>query len=225
MTRIEARTELHTGLRTGPHTGAQAGPRIPPLAPPYPDAARTRLERLLPPGMAAPRLFATVARNEGLFCHLVDSGWLGRTGLLDRRALPAPLRELLILRCCSAAGNDYEWRLHVHTISARMGLSDAEIDDTRAAVPSPALWSEAQLAALALADALVRQREVDDALWQRLRPHFDDAMLLEMTLLVGLYVAVAMLVSLARPEPDGYPRPAAPAAQVAPDASSAPRRA
>ena len=51
----------------------------------------------------------------------IDSGWLGPTGLLDRRVLPARLRELLILRTCVAAGNDYEWQLHVNTISARMG--------------------------------------------------------------------------------------------------------
>lgn len=184
-------------------------PRIEPLAAPYPPAVATRLARLLPPGMQAPRLFATVARNEGLFCALVDGGLLGPTGLLDRRVLPAPLREALVLRTCTAAGNGYEWNLHVTTIAARMGLSDAQIDDTRAAAPDPALWSEAEQAALALADALVRRLAVDDALWERLGAHFDAATLIEMTQLVGLYTGVAMLVALARPELDAYARPRA----------------
>jgi 4-carboxymuconolactone decarboxylase len=181
--------------------------RIEPLPLPYPPAVAERMARLLPPGMAAPRLFATVARNEGLFCTLVDGGLLGPTGLLDRRVLPAPLREALILRTCTAAGNAYEWHLHVGTISARMGLSEAQIDDTRAAAPAAALWTEPERAALALADALVRRLDVDNALWERLRACFDEATLIEMTQLVGLYTGVAMLVALARPERDAYPRP------------------
>lgn len=184
-------------------------PRIAPLEPPYPAPVAARLAKLLPPGVPAPRLFATVARNEGLFCHLVDSGWLGPTGLLDRRALAPRLRELMVLRTCTASGNAYEWRLHVHTISARMGLTDAQIDDTRSARPDPALWSAAELAAMDLADALVRRLAVDDALHARLRAHFDDATLIELTHLVGLYTGVAMLVALALPAFDDYARPSA----------------
>jgi alkylhydroperoxidase family enzyme len=167
------------------------------------------MARLVPPGMEAPAVFRTVARNEGLFLHLVDSGWLGPTGLCDRRVLPRRLRELLILRSCVAARNDYEWRLHAHTISARMGLSDAQIDDTRQPQPNAALWTDAELAAMALADALVARLDVDDALFERVRAHFDDPTLIEMTHLVGLYTGVAMMVALARPALDDYPRPRA----------------
>jgi hypothetical protein len=52
----------------------------------------------------------------------------------------------------------------VHTIAARMGLSDARIDDSLAAEPDAAPRSPAQRAALAPADALVARLEVDDAL-------------------------------------------------------------
>ena len=183
--------------------------RIEPLRPPYSPAVRQRMESLLPPGVAAPTLFRTVARNEGLFVHLVDSGWLGRTGLLDRRVLPRPLRELLILRTCVAARNDYEWQLHVGTIAAAMGLSDAQIDDTRSPVPDASLWAPHELAAMALVDALVPGLDVSDALFARVRDHFDEPTLIEMTQLVGLYAGVAMLVALARPDADGYVRPRA----------------
>src|SRR5437773_11062052 len=123
--------------------------RIAPVVPPYSAALAERFARLLPAGMTPPVIFRTVARNESLFLHLVDSGWLGPTGLFDRRVLPARLRELLILRTCVATGNDYEWQLHVNTISARMGLSETQIDATR---DEPA-WSAEERAAVSLVGA------------------------------------------------------------------------
>ena len=179
-------------------------PRIDPVTAPYSEALQQRFARLVPPGMTPPAIFRTVARNESLFLHLVDSGLLGRTGLLDRRVLSPRLRELLILRTCVAAGNDYEWHLHVDTISARMGLAEPQIADTRRPVPDPTLWPAAELAALALPDALVRRLDVDDALYARLAAHYDTAELIEMTQLIGLYAGVAMMVALARPERDRY---------------------
>ncbi len=181
--------------------------RIAPIQPPYAPAVAERMARLLPTTMTAPVLFRTVARNEGLFNYLVDSHLLGPTGLLDRRWLDRALREAVILRVCVAAGNDYEWQLHVGTISARMGLSAEQIADTRRAQPDPALWHDAPRAAMALADALVRTRVVDDALYGRLREHFDEAQLIELTQLIGLYTGVAMMVALVRPALDDYAAP------------------
>lgn len=179
-------------------------PRIAPLADPLPPAVASRLARLLPPGMAAPQLFLTVARNEGLFTQMVDSGWLGPTGLLDGRRLPRPLREAVILRTCVACRNDYEFNLHVQTISARMGLSEAQIDGVRDEVPDPALWDESTRAVLAMVDALVAHRAIDDAGYARVAAHHDAATLIEVTQLVGLYTGVAMLVGLIRPGLDRY---------------------
>jgi hypothetical protein len=65
---------------------------------PVPSALAQRMARLVPPTMTPPVLFRAVARN-------------GPTGLLDRRWLDSALREALILRVCTACGNDYEWRL------------------------------------------------------------------------------------------------------------------
>ena len=192
--------------------------RIAPVESPYSAALAERFARLLPQGMTPPVIFRVVARNESLFLHLVDTCWLGPTGLLDRRVLPRRLRELLILRTCAASGNDYEWHLHVNTISARMGLTPAQIADTRgtlldepqwsaheraaAALMTAPLWSDGERAALALVDALVQRLDLDDALYARLREHYDEATLIEMTQLVGLYTGVAMLVALARPGQD-----------------------
>ena len=179
-------------------------PRIAPLSDPLPDAVASRLARLLPPGMAAPQLFLTVARNEGLFVRMVDSGFIGPTGLWDRRVLAPRLLETLILRTCVAARNDYEFNLHVQTISQRMGLSPAQIADIRGDTPAPALWQPAEIAAMRLADALVARLALDDAEYALLRRYFDEPTLIEMTQLVGFYTGVAMLVGLARPDFDHY---------------------
>ena len=178
-----------------------------PVRAPYPGALAEHFARLVPAAMEPPALFRAVARNEGLFNHLVDSGWLGPTGLMDRRALPRRLRELLILRTCFANGNVYEWRLHVGTISARMGLGESEIADTWSATTDPAQWTAAELAAMAMVDSLVQERCLPDALYARLRDHYDEATLIEMTQLVGLYTGVAMLVALLQPPADAYAAP------------------
>jgi alkylhydroperoxidase family enzyme len=178
-------------------------PRIAPAAWPAQGPLAAAMARLLPPGMEPPQLFLTVARNEPLFRFLVDSGWIGPTGLLDRKALPKPVRECVILRTCVATRNDYEFNLHVQTISERMGLSRGQIDDLRQARCDPALWGEEFLALVALVDALVA-REVDDGTFAAARCHFDEAALVEITQLAALYVQVAMQVALARPAFDAY---------------------
>lgn len=179
-------------------------PRIAPRTLPLPPDLAERMNRLLPAGMAPPQIFLTVARHGELFKEMVDSGLLGPTGLADRRRLAPALREAIILRTCVAARCDYEFNLHEQTISRRMGLSAAQIADLHEPVPDTALWTPELLAVLRLVDGLVRRLDVDDATWADVRPHFDEAALLEITQLVGHYTGVAMLAALARPAFDRY---------------------
>jgi 4-carboxymuconolactone decarboxylase len=179
-------------------------PRIAPVTAPYSPAITAAMARLLPADMAPPQIFLTFARNEGLFLKLVEGGVLGPTGLMDRRVLPPALREMVILRTCVAAGCDYEFNLHVQTISERMGLSAAQIADLRWPEPTPALWGAAELALMPLIDGLVLRREVSDAVYAPARQHHSEAALIEITHLVGLYAGVAMLAALARPQLDRY---------------------
>lgn len=177
--------------------------RILPVPEPLQQPLAGHMAKLLPPGMPAPQLFLSVARNAGLFGFLVDSGLIGPTGLLDRRVLPKDLRETVILRTCVATDNDYEFNLHVQTISARMGLNTAQIADVRATLPSQEHWPASLLAAMQLVDAVVH-RTVDDDTYALARAHFSEELLIEITQLAGLYVGVAMLVALIRPQPDNY---------------------
>jgi alkylhydroperoxidase family enzyme len=168
-----------------------------------------RMARIFPVELPLPQLYRTMARNEALFARLVDMGLIGPTGLLDRRTLPKALRETIVLRTCVAARNDYEFNLHVQTISERMGLDLEQIDDIRADVPSPALWSARARAAMRLVDGLVARIEVDDETFELARMHFDEPTLIEIVQIVGLYTGVAMQVALMRPRFDHYrPGPA-----------------
>lgn len=179
-------------------------PRIRPVAEPLDPPLAGHMAKLLPPGMPAPQLFLSVARNAELFGFLVTSGLIGPTGLLDQGRIARDLRELIILRTCVAARNDYEFNLHVQTISARMGLSDAQIVDCTRPQMDPALWTKPQLAAAALANALVGRLSVPDDLYAAARECFEEDELIEITQLVGLYTGVAMLVALIRPRFDRY---------------------
>lgn len=179
-------------------------PRIAPLSEPLPSNVAAAMAKLIPPGMPAPQLFLTTARNEGLFTHMVDTRMIGPTGLMDRRSLPPRLRELVILRTCVANACDYEFNLHVQTISERMGLSQSEIDDVRQPTPAASSWAAGERAVMALIDGLVARREASDEVFAAARAHHDDATLIEIVHLVGLYTGVAMMVALARPKFDRY---------------------
>lgn len=178
--------------------------RIAPIAAPFSEKLQASLNRLLPSNRPAPQIFLTVARNEALFTDMVEMGLLGPTGMFDRRTLPPAIREMIILRTSVATRNEYEYQLHKQTIAQRMGLSSAQIADLCAAQVSQPLWSEAERALIVLIDELVRGFTVSDACFADARQHFDDATLIEITHLVGLYTGVAMLVGLARPQLDDY---------------------
>lgn len=182
-------------------------PRIAPLPEPLDEPLASHMAKLVPKGMPAPQLFLSVARNSDMFAYLVESGLIGPTGLFDRHTLARDLRETIILRTCVAARNDYEYSLHVQTISARMGLSDAQINDIRSPTLSKLLWSPRLLAAAALVDALVATLSVPDALVAQVRLQFSDEELIAITHLTGLYTGVAMLVGLIRPRFDQYRQP------------------
>ncbi len=162
------------------------------------------MARLIPPGLPPPQLYLTTARHARLWAFLVDSGTIGPTGLMDLKRLPPRLRETVLLRTCVANGCDYEFNLHVQTISQRMGITPDLIDDIRQSDPASPDWSVAERAAIRLADALVLRRELTDKEFDGLRAVLDEETLIELTHLVGLYTGVAMMVALARPAFDLY---------------------
>jgi alkylhydroperoxidase family enzyme len=175
--------------------------RIAPLAPPYDAATQAQFDRIMPPGASPLMLFRTLAKHERAWQRF-------RAGsLLDRGPLSLRHRELVIDRTCALTGCEYEWGVHVAAFAERVGLDDAQV---RALAGGPAddpIWSPAEQVLLAAVDALHHRATWDDAEWNALRAHFEEAQVLEILLLAGFYRTVSYLASgLALPLEPGATR-------------------
>jgi alkylhydroperoxidase family enzyme len=179
-------------------------PRIEPISAELKEPLKSKMAKIFPADLPAPNLYRTVARNESLFIDMIDMRLIGPTGLLNRKAIAPKIRELLILRTCVSARNDYEFHLHVQTISEQMGLRKEQIEDLKEAQIREDLWSEQEQALIHLIDELVERIEVTQPVFDEAQRHFSEAELVELVLLIGLYTGVAMIVALARPELDSY---------------------
>jgi 4-carboxymuconolactone decarboxylase len=171
-------------------------PRLPPLSPQEmsPDVAEL-LSGV--PGdagepLASHNIFLTLARHPGLFKRWMRFGGY----LLVRGALPARDRELLILRTAVRCGSSYEWGQHVR-ISLAIGIERAAIDRVPAG-PGAGGWSEHEAALLRAVDELHDSCAVGEETWQELARSYDEAQLIEATMLIGQYHMVAFALNTLR---------------------------
>lgn len=175
--------------------------RISPVEPPYASDVAEHLTKLMPPGMPPLNLFRVAAKNPRVL------GRMRRGGLLDPGSISVRQREIMILRTTARCGSEYEWGVHVAFFGGAAGFSDAEIAAT---VRGDAAWSAADRLVLRLADALHDHAAVDDALWTELSAVFDEAQLVELVFLAGLYHAVSFLTNATRltlePNAPRFPR-------------------
>ncbi|MER8104250.1 carboxymuconolactone decarboxylase family protein [Kitasatospora sp. NPDC094016] len=180
-------------------------PRIAPLEPPYTDQAAARLARMTPEGAAPIGLFRLFARNPPMADAM--HGW-GRYELGRRLSLTMREREIVIDRTCALCGCEYEWGVHVMTFAERVGLTPAQTASLVHGGAADACWTSERERLLILAvDALHADSDIDDALWARLTPVFDDGQLLDLLLLCGWYHAVSFAARTARvPYEPGAPR-------------------
>ena len=95
--------------------------RIKPINAKLQEPLKSKMAKIFPTDKPSPNLYRGVARNESLFIDMIDMGFITPTGLMDRHTISPRIRELLILRTCAQAGNDYEFNLHVKTISEKWG--------------------------------------------------------------------------------------------------------
>jgi alkylhydroperoxidase family enzyme len=169
-------------------------PRIAPLEPPYEPAVAADLAAMMPPGVEPIRLFRTLARNP----RVLSKVRLGN--LLDRGSLSRRDREIVILRTCARCGAEYEWGVHVTAFAKRVGLTEAQVAATVTGADAEGVWSASDRALLRLADQLHEGADLDDALWQELRGHFDEAQLIELVVLAGFYHTISFVLNALRIE-------------------------
>ncbi|HET9105346.1 MAG TPA: carboxymuconolactone decarboxylase family protein [Solirubrobacteraceae bacterium] len=176
-------------------------PRIAPGRPAEIGRVNTLITRALgaATGGGPPNLFTTLARHRRLF-----RPWLRFAGvLMPGGRLPRADTELLILRTAHTTGCAYEWRHHEH-LGRAAGLTAEQIARVREG-PEAVGWEAHQSRLLRAADALRADGALDDELWAALRERYDEAQMIELCMLVGHYVMLAMTINTLQIVPDALP--------------------
>lgn len=168
-------------------------PRIPPLAPGSRPALAALEERIARERGSVSLLYRVLLNSP-----LVAEGWEALlTAVRNRSSVPAPLREIVILRVATLNGARYEFEAHVaHAL--RAGVPAALIERLRdETMPSPSEVDPAQRTVLELTDAMTREIRVSEELFGRVRAHFDERAVIDLTATVAAYNMVSrFLVAL-----------------------------
>jgi alkylhydroperoxidase family enzyme len=180
------------------------GARIPPVEPPYEAEIDEELRAMMPPGVPPIALFRTFVRNPPMAAAMQP--W-GRHELSRSLSVGLREREIVIDRTCARCGCEYEWGVHVAFFGARAGLDPDQVRSLTHGGPDDPCWdSERERLLLRLVDELHETSDVSDELWERLRPEFSEAQLLDLLLLSGWYHAISFTARGARvPLEDGAP--------------------
>lgn len=115
---------------------------------------------------------------ESWFAHNNAVRW--NTGIDGRT------REMVIIRIGILNRVDYVVRQHVPTLALAEGLTLPECDALKDWRPST-LFGERDRAVLAYADAMTVEIKVPAAVFDGLRPHYDERGIVELTVLIGTY--------------------------------------
>jgi alkylhydroperoxidase family enzyme len=170
--------------------------RIVPLESPFEPEVSALLAPMMPDGVPPIALFRTFAHNKRLTEAMHP--W-GSYELSRRFSLPLRDREVIIDRTCARCGCQYEWGVHVAYFADRAGLDEAQITSLVHGGPDDHCWSEPRDRLLIRAvDALHDSSDIDAELWTELAGHFDDAQLLDLTMLCGWYHAISFTARAAR---------------------------
>lgn len=127
----------------------------------------------------------------------VADAWLGFIwALRDRCRTPRPLRELAILRSAVRSGSDYEWAHHVRMARAA-GVPDAQVDAVKDWTRSLARFSDDEVLALRLADAIF-EGEVPDLLFEAGVEAFGPEEYVELVVTISAYFMVPRVLDALR---------------------------
>ncbi|MFC7264378.1 carboxymuconolactone decarboxylase family protein [Streptomyces lutosisoli] len=125
-------------------------------------------------------------------------GWNSLLGAVRQRiALPADIRELVVLRIAVLNRAAYEWTAH-EPEARRAGLDDTQLAAVRTenAAEHPELDARHRRV-IAYTDAMTRDVHVPEGLFDALRAYFSDRELVELTATVAAYNMVSrFLVAL-----------------------------
>ncbi|HEY4072225.1 MAG TPA: carboxymuconolactone decarboxylase family protein [Herbaspirillum sp.] len=138
-------------------------------------------------------LLNTPPLAETWFEHLSAVRW--------KTELDGRLRELVIIRIAHVCRNAYALRQHIPVLAEAEGVTLEECH-------ALANWRESKFfdarerAALAYADSMTSNIDVEDVAYDALPAHFDDRRIVELTILVATYNMHARVIQALKIEPE-----------------------
>lgn len=127
----------------------------------------------------------------GMLLHSppVAEGWLAfLTAIRQKCSLSGRDRELVIMRIAVINGADYEFRAHV-PFALEEGITQAQIDALRDGRLEA--FDARERDVLAYCESMTREIHVPDAVFQAVRPHFNERELVELTATIAAYNLVS----------------------------------
>jgi AhpD family alkylhydroperoxidase len=118
------------------------------------------------------------------------------TAIRNQNTLPVDLREMVMVRVAALNRAPFEIEAHA-PLARKAGVSEAKIEALKAEKLGAAFTSR-ERAVLELTDAMTRDIQVPDAVFEPLRAQFDTRALLELVATVAAYNMVSRLLEALR---------------------------
>jgi alkylhydroperoxidase family enzyme len=115
--------------------------------------------------------------------------------MIDKNALAEREREIVAMRTAFKIQAPYVWSRHI-SYGQKAGLTDAEMAAIKQPIEAHA-WSDADLALLRTADALVSTFYVPDEIWAQLTAHFNDEQCMDAIYCCGHFCLLGMFLNTA----------------------------
>ena len=142
--------------------------------------------------------FPVLLHSPGLADNVQNLGAFLRFG----SSLPGNLREIAVLVTARFWAAEFEWYAHA-PIARDEGVADGIVEAIRTGA-EPSFADEAEEAVYRFSVALHETRDVDDALYGRVRALLGQEALTDLIAVCGYYTLLAMTLNLYRvPTPDG----------------------
>lgn len=119
----------------------------------------------------------------------VAEGWLAfLTAIRQKCSLSGRDRELVIMRIAVINGADYEFRSHV-PFALKEGITEQQIEALRTGKLEA--FDARERSVLAYCESMTREIHVPDAVFEAVRPHYNERELVELTATIAAYNLVS----------------------------------
>ncbi|MFL5883645.1 MAG: carboxymuconolactone decarboxylase family protein [Thermoleophilaceae bacterium] len=152
-----------------------------------PEHVREALDRLPPLN-----IFKLVANAETCFRPFLRLG----NAILTKQELDPLLRELAILQTAKLTPAEYEWIQHVG-IAKAVGATDEQVEAIDRGDVDAECFSDDQKLVLEFTTQVVRDARPSDELFARTHERLSPREIVELTLAIGYYMAIARVMEVA----------------------------